>query len=276
MWTRGELKERGKAALHRNYWIVVLATLVVTALTGGFSNTAGNGSLQDGSNAVAGNGDASATLMQMLFSLFGVTGDMIYKKLIGPVYAGMYASFLLILIMIVISAGLLFRIFVGNLFEVGGCRFYEENSEHKTRIAWIIDRFRNGAYLRNVVTIFLRDLYTLLWMLCLIIPGIVKSYEYKMIPYILAENPQISRKRAFELSKQMMDGQKGDAFVLDLSFIGWEFLSFITLGIVQIFYVGPYINVTWAEFYKVMRENALESGIATREELPGLQKEIDE
>ena len=245
MWTRGELKERGKAALHRNYWIVVLATLVVTALTGGFSNTAGNGSLQDGSNAVAGNGDASATLMQMLFSLFGVTGDMIYKKLIGPVYAGMYASFLLILIMIVISAGLLFRIFVGNLFEVGGCRFYEENSEHKTRIAWIID-------------------------------GFVKSYEYKMIPYILAENPQISRKRAFELSKQMMDGQKGDAFVLDLSFIGWEFLSFITLGIVQIFYVGPYINVTWAEFYKVMRENALESGIATREELPGLQKEIDE
>lgn len=276
MWTRGELKERGKAALHRNYWIVVLATLVVTALTGGFSNTAGNGSLQDGSNAVAGNGDASATLMQMLFSLFGVTGDMIYKKLIGPVYAGMYASFLLILIMIVISAGLLFRIFVGNLFEVGGCRFYEENSEHKTRIVWIIDGFRNGAYLRNVVTIFLRDLYTLLWMLCLIIPGIVKSYEYKMIPYILAENPQISRKRAFELSKQMMDGQKGDAFVLDLSFIGWEFLSFITLGIVQIFYVGPYINVTWAEFYKVMRENALESGIATREELPGLQKEIDE
>ena len=85
----------------------------------------------------------------------------------------------------------------------------------------------------------------------MIIPGIVKSYEYKMIPYILAENPQISRKRAFEL-------------------------SFITLGIVQIFYVGPYINVTWAEFYKVMRENALESGIATREELPGLQKEIDE
>ena len=275
MWTRGELKERGKAALHRNYWIVVLATLVVTALTGGFSNTAGNGSLQDGSNAVAGNGDASATLMQMLFSLFGVTGDMIYKKLIGPVYAGMYASFLLILIMIVISAGLLFRIFVGNLFEVGGCRFYEENSEHKTRIAWIIDGFRNGAYLRNVVTIFLRDLYTLLWMLCLIIPGIVKSYEYKMIPYILAENPRISRKRAFEISKNMMDGEKWNAFVLDLSFIGWNLLSTITLGIVGVLYVNPYVNTTWAEFYKVMRENALETGNATREELIGLRKEAD-
>ena len=50
MWTRSELKERGKAALHRNYWIVVLATLVVTALTGGTGNAAGNGSLQEGSN----------------------------------------------------------------------------------------------------------------------------------------------------------------------------------------------------------------------------------
>ncbi len=169
MWTRGELKERGKAALHRNYWIVVLATLVVTALTGGFGNTAGNGSLQDGSNAGAGNGDAASSLMQTLFSLFGVTGDMIYKNLIGPMYSMecMY-HFYLILIITAISVGLLFRIFVGNLFEVGGCRFYEENSEHKTRIALIIDGFLNGAYLRNVAKIFWRDLYTLLWTLCLL------------------------------------------------------------------------------------------------------------
>ncbi len=69
---------------------------------------------------------------------------------------------------------------------------------------------------------FGRDLYTVLWTLCLIIPGIVKSYEYKMIPYILAENPRILRKRAFEISKNMMDGEKWNAFVIDLSFIGWK------------------------------------------------------
>lgn len=68
-----------------------------------------------------------------------------------------------------------------------------------------------------------------------------------MIPYILAENPEISRERAFEISKQMMDGQKGDAFVLDLSFIGWNILSVITLGIVGILYVNPYQSATWAE-----------------------------
>lgn len=144
MWTRSELKERGKAALHRNYWIVVLATLVVTALTGGTGNAAGNGSLQEGSNIAAGNGDAASNLIQTLFSFFGVAGDMIYKNLIGPMYNGMYVSFILILIITAFSVGLLFKIFVGNLFEVGGCRFYEENSEHKTRIALIVDGFLNG------------------------------------------------------------------------------------------------------------------------------------
>ena len=235
MWTRSELKERGKAALHRNYWIVVLATLVVTALTGGTGNAAGNGSLQEGSNIAAGNGDAASNLIQTLFSFFGVAGDMIYKNLIGPMYNGMYVSFILILIITAFSVGLLF----------------------------------------NVATIFCRDLYTVLWTLCLIIPGIVKSYEYKMIPYILAENPWISRKRAFEISKNMMDGEKWNAFVLDLSFIGWNLLSTITFGIVGVLYVNPYVNTTWAEFYKVMRENALETGNATREELIGLRKEAD-
>ena len=62
-----------------------------------------------------------------------------------------------------------------------------------------------------------------------------ESYEYKMIPYILAENPRISRKRAFEISKNMMDGEKWNAFVLDLSFIGWNLLSTITFGIVGVF-----------------------------------------
>ena len=115
MWTRSELKERGKAALHRNYWIVVLATLVVTALTGGTGNAAGNGSLQEGSNIAAGNGDAASNLIQTLFSFFGVAGDMIYKNLISPMYGGMYASFILILIITAFSVGFLFKIFVGNL-----------------------------------------------------------------------------------------------------------------------------------------------------------------
>lgn len=243
MWTRRELKERGKMALHRNYWIVVLVSFLISLLTGEIVSSAGNGG-RIGQNVV----DVSGYIPMV----------MIASVIVG-----------------IIGAGLLYSVFAGNVFEVGGCRFFEENSEHKARTGLILEGFKNGAYWRNVGTIFLRNLYSVLWTFCLIIPGIVKSYEYKMIAYILAENPEISRKRAFELSKQMMDGQKMDAFVLDLSFIGWNLLSAITFGIVGLFYVNPYVNTTWAEFYKVLRENALETGVATAEELPGLRQEAD-
>ena len=78
-----------------------------------------------------------------------------------------------------------------------------------------------------------------------------------------------------KLTLPFTDGEKWNAFVLDLSFIGWNLLSTITFGIVGVLYVNPYVNTTWAEFYKVMRENALETGNATREELIGLRKEAD-
>ena len=59
----------------------------------------------------------------------------------------------------------------------------------------------------------------------LVVPGIIKHYEYRMIPYILAENPTMPREEAFQISRRMMMGQKMDVFVLDLSFIGWFILE---------------------------------------------------
>ena len=86
-----------------------------------------------------------------------------------------------------------------------------------------------------------------------IIPGIVKAYAYRMVPYILKEHPELSGTQAITLSRRMMKGNKGDAFVLDLSFIGWILLSALTFGILHLFYVGPYIQATDAELYKVVR-----------------------
>ena len=98
------------------------------------------------------------------------------------------------------------------------------------------------------------DLFTYLWSLLFVIPGIIKGYEYRMIPYILAENPGIDYREAFAASKQMMDGNKWKAFVLDLSFFGWNFLSIFTCGILAIFYVMPYIYMTNAELYVALKE----------------------
>ena len=76
-----------------------------------------------------------------------------------------------------------------------------------------------------------------------------------MVPYIIAENPAMDYKEAFQISKQMMDGNKWDAFVLDLSFIGWTLLGVCTFGILLVFYVEPYIYLTRAELYHALKNN---------------------
>lgn len=112
--------------------------------------------------------------------------------------------------------------------------------------------FRSGNYGNIVKTMFLRDLYLVLWTLLFIIPGVVKSYEYKMIPYLLAEYPDMSTKEVFAKSREMMNGQKMDTFILDLSFIPWSVLSSITAGIAGLFYVSPYKDATYAELYDTL------------------------
>ena len=78
-----------------------------------------------------------------------------------------------------------------------------------------------------------------------------------MIPYILAENPKIERKKAFKLSKEMMKGNKWKTFILDLSFLGWELLSIFTFGLLNIFYINPYKVATTVELYEVLKELVL-------------------
>ncbi len=81
-----------------------------------------------------------------------------------------------------------------------------------------------------------------------------------MVPYILAENPGMDRKEAFLISKQMMEGQKWEAFVLDLSFIGWNILSVFTCGILSVLYVEPYYQATIAEMYSFNKMRAYQQG----------------
>ena len=111
-----------------------------------------------------------------------------------------------------------------------------------------------------------------LWGLLFIIPGIIKSYEYYMVPYILAENPGIDSRRAFELSKEMTRDEKFDIFLLALSFIGWYLLGAITCGI-GILFLEPYYQATFAELYQVMREKAFRFNFCNESELPGFSPE---
>ena len=91
------------------------------------------------------------------------------------------------------------------------------------------------------------------WTCLLIVPGFIKAYEYCMIPYLLADHPEMTRQEAFATSKAMMKGNKWKAFVLDLSFIPWDILSALTLGIVSVFYVAPYRQLTAAALYEKLK-----------------------
>lgn len=104
-----------------------------------------------------------------------------------------------------------------------------------------------------------------LWSLLLIVPGIVKAYEYYFVHQIIHDNPNLSQKQARELSSRMTNGYKGDLFVLDLSFFLWYMLVAITCGLAM-FYVGPYIMCTNAMYYENLKNSAIATGKAAPEE----------
>ena len=120
-----------------------------------------------------------------------------------------------------------------------------------SKIESLFDGFRKGVG-NNIVAGILVSLFTFLWSLLLIIPGIVKSYSYAMTFYILADNPDMAPTEAINKSKEMMKGNKWRLFCLDFSFIGWYLLSFLTLGILLL-WVNPYSMQARVEFYESLK-----------------------
>ncbi len=103
----------------------------------------------------------------------------------------------------------------------------------------------------NCLAGILTTVYTILWTLLFIIPGIVKSFSYAMTPYILADHPEMSPSEAITASRIMMDGNKGKLFVLYLSFIGWFLLCIVPFVFL---YVTPYISASVAKFYDTIKD----------------------
>lgn len=231
MWNRAELKMRGNMAFKKNY----VSAVVVALLMGIFGTASGESSarrVSENSDIYSGN----------LFNVGMITG--------------LLAGIATVVILIVLVA----KVFVGNLLKMGGYRFFILNQTAQPGIGTLLDGFRSGHYVNIVLTMFLRDLFTTLWSLLLVVPGIVKHYEYLMVPYIIAENPAMDYKEAFQISKQMMDGEKMEAFIMDLSFLGWYLLSAVTCGLLAIFYVNPYVQASFAEMYTFNKQKAYQEG----------------
>lgn len=211
----------------------------------------------------------SAVVVALLMGIFGtVSGESSARRVSenSDIYSGnlfnvgMITGLLAGIATVVILIVLVAKVFVGNLLKMGGYRFFILNQTAQPGIGTLLDGFRSGHYVNIVLTMFLRDLFTALWSLLLVVPGIVKHYEYLMVPYIIAENPAMDYKEAFQISKQMMDGEKMEAFIMDLSLLGWYLLSAVTCGLLAIFYVNPYVQASFAEMYTFNKQKAYQEG----------------
>jgi len=165
--------------------------------------------------------------------------------------------------------GWLIAIAVSILIIVLGvniCAFFY--NVYEDRLVSVGDPFNQLGvnFLRKLGGTLWQSLWLFLWML-LIIPGFVKSYAYSMTPYILACHPNVPATEALKLSMRMTKGYKGRLFLLDLSWIGWFLLSSLTLWILALVHVVPYMATTHAGFFIELRDQAIANGVINPEEL---------
>ena len=237
MWTRAELKDRGKAAFKRNYWKTVLVAFILSLLT--YST-----SLSRGSSDASGEGLSETThMLADPASALSTNSQLV---------TGFFVGIGLTALVVIAVLGILIGVLLVLPLQVGCQRFLFLNLREPANVREVLWAF-DSNYLNIVKVMFLKNLKIFAWALLLVIPGIVKAYEYRLVDYLLAENPALSSAEACKQSRTLMDGNKWNAFVLDLSFIGWNILSLLTLGLVGLFYVSPYENSTNAALYEALR-----------------------
>ena len=141
---------------------------------------------------------------------------------------------------------------LGSIIQIGYARFNLELVDyHDPSFDSLFAYF--SYWKTTTVARLLQSLYVLLWTLLLIIPGIIAGYNYAMTAYILAEHPELTASEAIDRSKQMMSGNRWRFFCLQFSFIGWDILSAVTLGVGSL-WVRPYRQAAYAAFYREVSE----------------------
>lgn len=183
--------------------------------------------------------------------------------------------------------GVVIALLVGIPVWVGHNSFYIKAANNDLNLAYIFDGFKH-SYLNTVKIMFLYSFYIMMWTLLPIIPiavlavcfpdmneyivsilalipgvvSVVKRYQYFMVEYIIADNPEISARRAFEISKAATKGNKFKIFLLELSFIGWFLAGTLLCGFGTLF-VMPYFYAARTQCYLYLKENAIKYGYAS-------------
>ena len=304
MFSRKKLKKLGKEAFYRNWKSCIIICFIFTVLVGGTVITLHKELNSSNKNEVvdvnASQADTNSDIVNEFVN--GLNNDEnevpgflqnTTKGVIGPIANNVSksGSFLFgilnainqalfkdriwasVIIIIGAIVSLFYWIFVSKVIEVGNARFFLENRKYtKTKANKLLLPYRLGKTRHTAYTMFLKNLYTILWSFT-IIGGFIKYYSYCLVPYILAENPNMKTKDVIKLSRDMMNGYKWEMFKLDLSFIGYYILGIITFNISNLVFTTPYINATKAESYMFIRDISKTKGIKNVELLKDINLE---
>ena len=214
-----ELRLKARESLTGNYWPTVLAAFLA-AIFGALISGVGNFSVDVDSEAYGFLFEKFPGVLLTVLTLLGGIGGTIN----------------------------LVAFILGGVVQLGYAKYLLKQQDRE--ITSVKDLFSKFDYFGQAfLQKFLRALYTFLWSLLFIIPGIIKHYSYAMTPFIMAENPEMTAKEAIRLSRQLMDGHKWELFCLCLSFIGWQFLVLLTVGVGS-FFLNPYVEAAHAAFYR--------------------------
>jgi len=292
MWKRKNLKDKAKKTVKNNYWTAVVLCFVITILTGEYGNSI-TGIWQSGDSVLPDyvitqnqylieneiSKDNIAEIQEKQEKIEEITENLTENqlKMVNTITSNlnsltksqkyiykiwdaielfiMNQNLLGIAYVLIAIIAILYIILLAEPLLVAERRYFIIASEKEnTKMGVMKEIFKRKNWSNVAVIMFFKSFYNFLWYLT-IIGGIIKTYEYRMIPYLLAENPDMNKKEVFARSKQMMKGNKWKTFILDLSFILWEILSTITFGLLDILYVNPYKIATSVELYKTLKEN---------------------
>lgn len=171
------------------------------------------------------------------------------------------------MIILALALSLLFWVFFKNVYQVILRRMFLESRLYKTvPVSHMLHLRYMRRWIRASLTVLLTSVFYLLWSLT-IVGAVIKTYSYMMVPFIVAENPDIKPREAIKLSREMMNGHKMECFIMDLSFLGWILLGIVTFGFADVLWGLPYRVATYSECYAELRQLAKENNIENADKL---------
>lgn len=270
-----EIKKQSRHVLKKNYYHIIAVVFFIAFITGSFniftknhfrltpviSSNINFDSYRPTRGVVANIINNATNSGSFIFGLVNSLNELLFHNHIW--------QSIIILIGTILS--FIYWFYLRNAFIVGEKRFFLENKNHsKTKFLRILLPFKTKKNLKVSITMFYKIVLEYLWYFT-IVGGFIKHYEYYLVPYILAENPEIPHKDALNLSKNLMKGFKWQVFKFDLSFLGWHLLDILTFHFLGILFVTPYKECAKTEIYFKLREIGRKNNIKNIEYLKDLE-----